>query len=256
MYKILKLKTIALFFAMLSLVNSQTFAESVAQFESNIINKYYKTSLTDRYENDGINQEVALKIASFIKKNPQSFLYPFKKLIDKNLISLNYSPDRKLKFYTLNISAGGSMREFESYVQFKQGEKVSTHALDDGGFIKAIRQTQLNNVPNYLISRVYIGSGCVGQYSIQATQIKNAHYKSVNVFKTKTKALDQINVSYDCNYYPKNIEPFDMDRYYIRVSQDTKNIDILMIKPSGELTQKYLRYQKTKNSYQYIGTVK
>lgn len=255
MYKILKLKTIALFFAMLSLVNSQTFAEPVANFETDIINKYYKTSLTDRYENDGVNQEVATKVANFIEKNSQSFEYPFKNLLDKNLLLLNYSPDRKLKFYTFNISAGGSMREFESYVQFKQGNKVITHALDDGGFIKAIRQTQLNNVPTYLISKTYIGSGCEGQYGIQATQIKNAQYKSVNVFKTKTKALDQINVRYDCNYYPKNIEPFDMDRLYIRVSPDLQKIDILVIKPSGELTQNYLRYQKNNNNYQYIGTV-
>ena len=256
MNKILKLKTIALFFAMLSLVNSQAFAESVAQFESNIINKYYKTSLTDRYENDGINQEVATKLANFIESNSQSFEYPFKNLLDKNLLLLNYSPDRKLKFYTFNISAGGSMREFESYVQFKQGNKVITHALNDGGFIKAIRQTQLNNVPTYLISKTYIGSGCEGQYGIQATQIKNAQYKSVNVFKTKTKALDQINVRYDCNYYPKNIEPFDMDRHYIRVSPDLQKIDILVIKPSGELTQNNLRYQKNNNNYQYIGTAK
>lgn len=256
MYKILKLKTIALFFAMLSLVNSQTFAKSVANFETDIINQYYKISLTDRYENDGINQEVASKVANFIEKNLQSFEYPFKNLIDKNLLLLNYSPDRKLKFYTFNISAGGSMREFESYVQFKQGNKVITHALNDGGFIKAIRQTQLNNVPTYLISKTYIGSGCEGQYGIHATQIKNAQYKSVNVFKTKTKALDQINVRYDCNYYPKNIEPFDMDRLYIRVSADLQKIDILVIKPSGELTQNYLRYQKDNNNYQYIGTVK
>ena len=80
MNKILKLKTIALFFAKLSLVNSQAFAESVAQFESNIINKYYKTSLTDRYELDGINLEVESKLANFIEKNPQSFGYPFKNL--------------------------------------------------------------------------------------------------------------------------------------------------------------------------------
>lgn len=78
----------------------------------------------------------------------------------------------------------------------------------------------------------------------------------MNVFKTKTKALDQINVHYDCNYYPKNIEPFDMDRLYIRVSPDLQKIDILLIKPSGELTQNYLRYQKNNNNYQYIGTVK
>ena len=256
MNKILKLKTIALFFAMLSLLNSQAFAESVAQFESNIINKYYKTSQTDRYENEGVNQEVESKVAGFIAKNPQSFSYVFKNLASKNMIFVNYSPDRKLKFYTFNVSAGGSMREFASYVQFKQGNKVITQALNDGGLIKAIRQTQLNNIPTYLISRTYIGSGCVGAYSIQATQIKNAQYKSVNVFKTKTKALDQIDVSYDCNFYPKNIQPFDMDRHYIRVSENLKNIDILLIKPSGELTQNYLRYQKAKKNYQYIGTVK
>ncbi len=78
----------------------------------------------------------------------------------------------------------------------------------------------------------------------------------MNVFKTKTKVLDQIEVSYDCNYYPKNIQPFEMDRHYIRVSQNLKKIDILLIKPSGELTQNYLRYQKTQNNYQYVGTVK
>src|SRR5690606_12825966 len=138
MNKILKLKTIALFFAMLSLENSQAFAESVAQFESNIINKYYKTSLTDRYENDGVNQEVESKVAGFIAKNPQSFSYTFKNLASKNMIFVNYSPDRKLKFYTFNVSAGGSMREFASYVQFKQGNKVITQALNDGGLIKAI----------------------------------------------------------------------------------------------------------------------
>ncbi|OAL79082.1 hypothetical protein AY606_06530 [Acinetobacter sp. SFB] len=256
MYKILKLKTIALFFAMLSLVSSSTFAESVAQFENNIINKYYKTSLTDRYENDGVNQEVATKVANFIERNSQSFEYPFKNLLDKNLLLLNYSPDRKLKFYTFNISAGGSMREFESYVQFKQGNKFITQALNDTGFIKAIRQTQLNNVPTYLVSRTYIGSSCEGQYGIQANQINNNQYKSVKVFKTKTKALDQININYDCHYYLKNIQPFDMDGHYIRISQNLKNIDILLIKPSGELTKNYLRYQKTKNNYQYIGTVK
>ena len=169
---------------------------------------------------------------------------------------MNDSPHRKIKFYTFNISAGGSMREFESFVQFNQGTIVITHALNGGGVIKAIRQTQLNNVPTYLISKTYIGSGCEGQYGIQATQIKNAQYKSVNVFKTKTKALDHINVAYDCNYYPKNIEPFDMDRHYIRVSPDLQKIDILVIKPSGELTQNYLRYQKNNNNYQYIGTAK
>ncbi|WP_171263029.1 hypothetical protein [Acinetobacter terrae] len=105
----------------------------MANFETDIINKYYKISLTDRYENDGINQEIASKVANFIEKNSQSFEYPFKNLLDKNLLLLNYSPDRKLKFYTFNISAGGSMREFESYVQFKQGNKVITHALNDGG---------------------------------------------------------------------------------------------------------------------------
>jgi hypothetical protein len=256
MNKVLKFRMIALFFTVISLENNPAFAASVADFEASIIKQYDQSRLTERYENEGVNQEVASKIATFIEQNPQSFSYAFKNLISKNMIFLNYSPDRKLKFYTFDISAGGTMREFESYVQFKHKDKVITQALDDSGFIKSIQQTELNKVPTYFISRTYIGSSCVGAYDIQATQIQNTQYKSVNVFKTKTKSLDHIDVSYDCNYYPKNIQPFDMSRHYIRIAKDLNHIDILVIKPSGTLTQNYLRYQKTQNHYQYIGTVK
>ena len=69
------------------------------------------------------------------------------------------------------------MREFASYVQFKQGNKVITQALKDGALIKAIRQTQLNNIPNYLISRTYIGSGCVGHMAFRRLKLKMHNIK-------------------------------------------------------------------------------
>ncbi|CAB1221220.1 hypothetical protein [Acinetobacter bouvetii] len=256
MNKILKLNQQILCLAILALLTSHVFAESLVQFESNLINQYDKVSLTDSYESEGINQEVSLKISNFIQSHPQSFAYNFKKLVSKSMVSIRYSPDQKLKFYTFDISAGGTMREFESYVQFKYKGNVITQALADSGFIKSIQQTELNKVPTYFISRTYIGSSCVGAYDIQAAQIQNAKYKAVKVFKTKTKALDHIDVSYDCHYYPKNIQPYNMNRHYIRVSKNLGNIDILVIKPSGELTPNYLRYQKTKSNYQYMGTVK
>jgi hypothetical protein len=256
MNKILKPKIMVFLFAWLSLANSPIFAASVADFETRIINQYEQIRLTDRYENEGVNQEVALKIKEFIQQNPQSFAYDFKKLSSKSIVFVNYSPDRKLKFYTFDVSSGGTMREFESYVQFKQGNKVITQTVKDGGFIRSIQQTQLNQQAVYFISSTYVGSSCVGAYAIQAVQIKNAKYKAIDVFKTRTQTMNHIDVDYDCNYYPKNIEPFDMNRHYIRVSKDLKNIDILVVKSSGELTSTYLRYQKDKNHYQYIGIVK
>jgi hypothetical protein len=256
MNKVLKTRKIALCLAVASLINIPVFAESVQDFETQILKKYDQSRLTDRYESDGINQQAALKIADFIESHPQSFDYNFKNLTSKNMVSIHYSPDRKLKFYTFDVSAGGTLREFESYVQFKQGKKVPTQAVKDGGFIRSVQQTQLNQQTVYLISSTYVGSSCVGAYAIQAAHIKNAKYKAIDVFKTRTQTMNHINVDYDCNYYPKNIEPFDMNRHYIRMSKDLNNIDILVIKPSGELTQNYLRYQKTKNHYQYVGTVK
>ncbi len=256
MNKVLKIRKIALGLTLSSLINTPVFAESVVDFETQMLKQYDQSRLTGIYESDGINQQVALKIADFIQKHPQSFDYNFKNLTSKNMVSIHYSPDQKLKFYTFDISSGGTMREFESYVQFKQGDKVVTQAVNNGGFIRSIQQTELKKVPTYFISSTYIGSSCVGAYDIQAAQIRNAKYQAADVFQTRTKAVNHIDVSYDCNYYPKHIQPFDMNRHYIRVANDLKNIDILVIKPSSELTSSYLRYQKTKNHYQYIGIVK
>ena len=256
MNKVLKINKITLGFAWFSLITAHVFAQSVADFETQMIKQYDQRRLADIYESEGVNQEVAVKVVDFIQSHPQSFHYNFKNLVSKNMISIHYSPDQKLKFYTFDISAGGTMREFESYVQFKQGNKVVTQAVNDGGFIRSIQQTELNKAPTYFISSTYIGSSCVGAYAIQAAQIRNAQYQAVEVFKTGTKVLNHIDVSYDCHYYPENIQPFDMNRHYIRVSKNIKNIDILVIKPSGELTSNYLRYQKAKHYYQYIGIVK
>lgn len=256
MNKLLKINEIALGLVGFSLIGTHALAEPLTDFETQMVKRYAQIRLTDRYEMEAVNQEVASKIAAFIEQNPQSFAYDFKKLTSKNMVFVNYSPDRKLKFYTFDISSGGTMREFESYVQFKQGNKVVTQAVNDGGFIRFIQQTELNKVPTYFISSTYIGSSCVGAYDIQAAQIRNAKYQAADVFKTRTQTMNHIDVDYDCNYYPKHIQPFDMNRHYIRVANDLKNIDILVIKPSGELTSSYLRYQKTKNHYQYIGIVK
>lgn len=256
MNKLLKINEIALGFVGFSLIGTHALAGPLTDFETQMVKRYAQIRLTDRYEMEAVNQEVASKIAAFIEQNPQSFAYDFKKLTSKNMVFVNYSPDRKLKFYTFDISSGGTMREFESYVQFKQGNKVVTQAVNDGGFIRFIQQTELNKVPTYFISSTYIGSSCVGAYDIQAAQIRNAKYQAADVFKTRTQTMNHIDVDYDCNYYPKHIQPFDMNRHYIRVANDLKNIDILVIKPSGELTSSYLRYQKTKNHYQYIGIVK
>ena len=73
---------------------------------------------------------------------------------------------------------------------------------------------------------------------------------------TKTKKLDSIEINFDCHYFPDSNDYSAMDQMFIQTAVDLKNIDILVVQPSGQLTQNYLRYRKTKNGYQYIGTVK
>ncbi|OTG83054.1 hypothetical protein [Acinetobacter sp. ANC 4648] len=243
-------------FMLLFCISSMGYAESLANFEQKTINHYYQATCADRAECDQYNEDVSHTIIEKLKKDPTSYTYAFKALTDKNLLKILYSPDKKLKFYNFDVSSGGTMREFTTYVQYKQGNRIKTQAVENAGYIKRIQQTELHQQPLYLISKTYIGSSCEGAYALQATQLINGHYQPVKAFIAKTKTLDAITISYDCHYFPDTNDYSEMDKTFIRTAKDLKNIDVLVIQPSGHLTQNYLRYQKTKNGYQYIAVVK
>lgn len=248
----LKIKLLILLFS----CSSMSYAEEFSRFEQKIIQNYYQAACTDRQQCDQYNENISNAIIEQLRKDPQSYNYPFKALTDKNLLRIVYSPDKKLKFYNFDVSGGGTMREFVTYIQYRQGSRIKTQEIKNAGYIKRIQQTQLHQQPLYLISQTYIGSTCEGIYAIDAAQLLNGSYQPIKAFTSKTKKLDSIKINFDCHYFPDSNDYSAMDQMFIRTAADLKNIDILVVQPSGQLTQNYLRYQKTKNGYQYIGTVK
>lgn len=250
MNNLLKIPSFFLLMSYQSAFSQQIFAETLQQFEKSLIQKFDKTSCNSRYECDESNEEIAETIKSKLNEDTETFKYSFPLLVENGLLRIHFSPDRKIKFYTMDVSGGGTMREATTEIQFKQGSQFITQSKNDIGFISKVDQVQIENRSIYLVQSTYIGSTCLRMYGISALKLDRKQLSAAKIFQTKNKQLDSIEVENEC----KDIERQAAD--FIRVSKDLKNIDILVVKSTGELTNNYLRYQKASNGYRYIGIVK
>ncbi|KAF1026597.1 MAG: hypothetical protein GAK29_01216 [Acinetobacter bereziniae] len=120
MNRILKLSSFFMFFSAQGILVAQAQAESLKDFETTLIQKYYQSSCSSRNECDQYNEKISNAIETKIKKDPTSFTYAFPQLTEKNMLKIHYSPDRKIKFYTMDISGGGTMRDSEPYRVFRR----------------------------------------------------------------------------------------------------------------------------------------
>ena len=221
-------------------------AETLAQFESRVVENYKDKSFYD------VNQSIETEIVAKIQNDKTSFSYSFPAFQDHYNLRTHYSPDKKIKFYTFDIGGGGTMGEFSSYSQtLIYGKNVVTPI--ETGFILDVKQSLLNKQPIYLIESYYKGSSCVGTYAIQGFKLlASGEVEVTKIFQTKKSLLDQITVDYDCNHHMgSNDEP-----EYIRISKDLSTIDILLLNQNFKPLNKYLRYVKKDSAYQYLGTVK
>lgn len=245
----------------LSLSGSMTLhAETLAQFEQRLIQKYDQTgSAGGRIEADQYNQQIADAVSQKLKSDPKSFDYAFQQLTDRDLLRVHYSPDRKLKVYTLDVSSGGSMRFFENLLQYRQGTQVKTQVLDDRELIKSIQQTDLANTTTYMLLDHGVWSNCEGSIRIAAYQLNSKGLVQAPVFQTKRKSLNQIQVPYRCSAFPDN-SPYASDYSVIaegmvQAAKNMQYIDIRLMNKALVPQQKFLRYQKQGAVYQYIGVV-
>jgi len=221
-------------------------AETLAQFESRVVNNYKYKSFYD------VNQSIETEIVAKIQNDKTSFSYSFPAFQDHYNLRTHYSPDKKIKFYTFDIGGGGTMGEFSSYSQtLIYGKNVVTPI--ETGFILDVKQSLFNKQPIYLIESYYRGSSCVGTYAIQGFKLlASGKLEVTKIFQTNKSLSDQITVDYDCNHHMGiNDEP-----EYIRISKDLSTIDILLLNQNFKPLNKYLRYVKKDAAYQYLGTVK
>ena len=228
------------------LMISQTHAETLAQFEKKLMQKYENK---DFYQ---VNQAIELEIVEKIKQDPASFNYSFPAFADHYHVRIQFSPDKHLKFYTFDVGGGGTMGEYSSYVQTQNEGRTDLTPIETG-LIYQVKQTVLATQPVYLVDSYYKGSSCVGAYAINAFQpTKAGAVQSIKVFQTKTKLLDHIQVDFDCNNHEDRNDVPD----YIRSDKKLNTIDIMLLDQNSKPQAKYLRYRKSNTVYRYIGIVK
>lgn len=130
------------------LVISQTHAETLAQFEKKLIQKYANK---DFYQ---VNQAIESEIVEKIEHDPASFKYSFPALQDHYHMHIQFSPDQQLKFYTFDVGGGGTMGEYSSYVQTQNEGKMRLTAVETGFifiWLRAIIKVAVVSVPMRLL---------------------------------------------------------------------------------------------------------
>lgn len=241
----IRLKTMACSVLLLSCVTLSIAATNPIQNkEKAIFEKFLKSEFYD------INYTFSDQAKQLIKKDgTASFHYDFPLFQENYGLSIEYPPDRTFKTYTFDMGGGGTMGEFETFIQFKAQSKASLVELDTG-YVLNIEQISLNQQPVYLIQSYYKGSNCTGMHSIQAFKVKNNQFINANIFHTKNKALNQITVDYHCQ------RTLGDENSYIQLSKEKKTLNVQFLDPEYRPEAKYLRYVLKPNGYVYQGVFK
>lgn len=236
----------SLFSLLFFCLSSVTYADLLAlkNFEKQIIRDYKDA---DYFE---VNGDIEQRVSSIIADDPTSFSYDFPLLQDAGYVHIQYSPDRKLKFYNFNLSTGGTMGEASNYVQYKINQITLFDEFNAGYHITDIKQVRLNNRPVYFVESYYKGDSCHGLYALRAVEVGKKQLLKSYIFKAKTKTNHEIQVDFDCGRF---LDPSHVPDYF-RIQP--KSIDVILLNRNGEFQNKYLRYQLKDNGYVYQGVVK
>ncbi|WP_180164315.1 hypothetical protein [Acinetobacter sp. YH12049] len=211
--------------------------------ESQVIKKYKKLNF---YE---VNEAIEREIVDVIAADPSSFHYGFTQLEKQGFVHVQYSPDKKLKFYSFDVSGGGTMGEWSSYVQYATGK---TQHLDqfDSGYINQILPVNIQNKTVYLVKSYYKGDNCSGLHHLRAVEVGPKQLLKSYVFQTKQKKLDQISVDYDCHYETNRRSGNE----YLKISP--KHVDVMLLNQQHQPQYKYIRYSLGSKAFVYQGIVK
>ena len=217
---------------------------SLKNAEDKILNKYKQA---DFFE---VNGDIMTDVSALILNDADSFKYDFPKLKDAGFVQIQYSKDKKLKFYTFDLSGGGTMGEWDNYVQYYTGSKIHYDEFD-AGHVHEVKQVNIQQKPVYLVESYYKGDSCHGAYYLRAVEIGEKQLLKAYVFSAKGKTHHDMSVEYDCRY-PENRSA---ETEYFRIND--QNVDVLLLNEKGIPQNKYLRYRlDNKKGYIYSGVVK
>lgn len=215
-----------------------------AEAEANFV-KLYRDS-TEKFNTD---------FTDYIKQNPSTFHYSFKKLDSIPGIYVITSANGRVRLYSWDTQSGGTMHFYRTICQWESNGKVFTDAPvyeegNCGSFCSAIYTVQGTY---YLIVNNSIFSNKDMSQSITACIIKNNDLVPIDLFKTKKEKLSFIDVEFD---FFSVVDRPERPLKLIKYDEKTKTLFIPVVNDKGEVTKRNLVYQWKGNYFEYIASPK
>lgn len=222
--------------------------------EDKIARLYSKLENSDSA--DLYSEKFGKEIANFIKNNPATLTYAFKKLSDSIFCFLHTSDDGNFRIYSWDTETGGSMHFFKVIHQWKANGKVFTRVLpfennDPAYLCSKIFTVNINNKPYYLAVTNATYSSKDSRQSISCYSIEgNKLTDTVKLFRTKTKKLNTINVAFDFfSVVDRPERPLELITY-----DDKLNIIYIpVVDDKDQVTKKNILYQLKDGYFEFIG---
>lgn len=249
-----------IFFAVTIFICDKTFSQTkdIASQENIFVNLYSKLSFVQS-DYDSIliySEKLGKEFTSFIRANPTTLNYSFRKLIDSNNCHVKTSSDRNFRIYSWDTWTGGTMRIFNEIYQWRDKGKVFTKVPtytdgDPGSFCSKIFTVTINNKPYYLAVTNGIYSSKDAMQSISVYTIENNKLTdTVKLFKTKKERLNRIDVEFDFfSVVDRPERPLELITY----DNKQKIIYIPVVGDKGKVTNKNILYQLKGRYFEFIG---
>jgi hypothetical protein len=206
------------------------------------------------------SDKFTIPFTNFVKTNPATLHYPFKKLIDSNYVDIKTSSDGYFRMYSWDTWTGGTMHEFNTIYQWTENGKVFTKVVphtikdDPGSFVSQIFTVTINNKPYYLAVTNGVYSNKDARQSISVYTIDNSKLiDTVKFFKTKTKRLNRIDVDFDFfSVVDRPERPLELIAY----DDKQKVIYIPVVDEKEQVTSSNILYQLKDRYFEFIGVEK
>lgn len=193
---------------------------------------------------------------ALIKSNPATMDHSFKKMIDSNVCLIKTSSDGRFRVYSWDTWTGGTMHIFKTIFQWRDNGKVFTKIPydpkdDAGSFGANLFTVNIKDKNYYLLVTNAIFSTKDAMQSIAVYTINNNKLvDTARLFKTKTKRLNRIDVSFD---FFSVIDRPERPLALITYDEKLKIIYIPVVDDKEQVTNKNILYQLKDQYFEFIG---
>lgn len=259
----IRILTLSLFvLTFLTCVKAFAQSRDITSQESKCIQLYSKLVSFIQTNYDSISlysDKFETEFTNFIKTNPTTVNYSFKRFIDSNFFNIKTSSDGNFRIYSWDTWTGGTMHIFKTIYQWKNNGSVFTKVRkydegDGGSFCSKIFTVTIYNKPYYLAVTNSIFSTKDAMQSISAYSIVgNNLTDTVTLFKTKTKKLKSIDVAFDFfSVVDRPERPLELIVY----DDKQKIIYIPVVDDKEQVTKKNILYQLKDRYFEFVGIEK